>query len=110
MGLPLRAATPADTDLIFAMIGELAAYEKLSHAVVSTPGVIGAALFAAQPRVFCDAAEWNGEPARFALWVDELSTFEGVHRIDLEDILVRPAFQHHGVDDALRRRAGDVPR
>ena len=109
MGLPLRAATPADTDLIFAMVGELAC-EKPSHAVVSTPGMISAALFAAQPRVFCDAAKWNGEPAGFALWFDELSTFEKIHRIDLEDILVRPAFQHHCVDDALHRLAGDAPR
>lgn len=110
MGLPFRAATPADTDLVFAMTGELATHQMLSHAVASTPGAIGAALFAAQPRVFCDAAKWNGEPAGFALWFDELSTFEKIHRIDLEDILVRPAFQHHCVDDALHRLAGDAPR
>ena len=62
---------------------------------------IAAALFARDPRVFCDIAEWNGEPAGFALWFLNFSTFRGRHGIYLEDLFVRPAFRGRGIGKAL---------
>jgi hypothetical protein len=63
VSLVLRAAVPADAALIFALVRELADYEKLSGEIDATPEAIAAALFAREPRLFCDIAEWNGEPA-----------------------------------------------
>ena len=68
MSLAIRAAAPADVALIFALVRELADYEKLSDDVDASPEQIAAALFSAQPRLFCDIAEWNGEPAGFSVW------------------------------------------
>ena len=104
MSLAIRAAVPADSALIFAPVRELADYEKLSHDVDATPEAIAAALFSTQPRLFCDIAEWNGEPAGFAVWFLNFSTFRGRHGIYVEDLFVRPAFRAKGIGNALMAR------
>jgi GNAT superfamily N-acetyltransferase len=100
-GLTIRAATPADRDLVFAFIRDLAEYEKMLDEVVTTPDEVARALFAPHPRVFCDLAEWNGEPAGFALWFYNFSTFRGRHGIYLEDLFVKPEFRGKGIGKAL---------
>jgi len=100
-GLRIRPAIPADRELIFAFICELADYEKLSDQVKATSADIERALFAASPRVFCEVAEWDGEPAGFALWFYNFSTFRGRHGIFLEDLFVRPTFRGKGLGKAL---------
>ena len=104
MSTTIRSATPADTPLIFDLICELAAYEKLSHAVDAEPDMIAEALFGEQPRLFCDIAEWNGEAAGLAVWFLNFSTFRGRHGIYLEDLFVRPAYRGKGLGKALMAR------
>lgn len=101
MTTAIRAATAADTALIFDLIRELAEYEKLSHAVDATPAMIADALFGETPRLFCAIAEWNGEAAGLAVWFLNFSTFRGRHGIYLEDLFVRPAFRGRGLGRAL---------
>lgn len=101
MSIAIRAARPDDSALIFALVRELADYEKLSGEVDATPEAISAALFAREPRLFCDIAEWDGDPAGFAIWFLNFSTFRGRHGIYLEDIFVRPAFRKRGIGRAL---------
>jgi diamine N-acetyltransferase len=104
VSLAIRAARPADSALIFALVRELADYEKLSGEMDATPEAIAAALFAREPRLFCDIAEWNGEPARFSVWFLNFSTFRGRHGIYVEDLFVRPAFRVKGIGKALMAR------
>jgi GNAT superfamily N-acetyltransferase len=104
VSLAIRAAVPADSALIFALVRELADYEKLSGDVDATPEAIAAALFAREPRLFCEIAEWNGEPAGFAVWFLNFSTFRGRHGIYVEDLFVRPAFRKRGIGKALMAR------
>ena len=101
MSVTIRPATPADAALIHAFIRELAEYEKLSHEVSASVADIARSLFGANPRVFCDIAEWNGEAAGFALWFYNFSTFRGAHGIYLEDLFMRPQFRGHGLGKAL---------
>lgn len=101
MTLAIRPAAPADAAVIFSFIRELAEYEKLLDEVMTNEAEIAAALFNPNPRVFCDIAEWNGEPAGFALWFYNFSTFRGHHGIYLEDLFVRPEFRGHGIGKAL---------
>ncbi|HEV2558918.1 MAG TPA: GNAT family N-acetyltransferase [Microvirga sp.] len=101
--LSIRPAAPADAALVLAFIRELAAYERLAHEVDATEDAIAAALFGDDPRVVADIAEWQGEPAGFALWFYNFSTFRGRHGIYLEDLFVRPAFRGHGIGRALLR-------
>ena len=104
MSLAIRAAVPADAALIFALVRELADYEKLSGEMDATPEAIAAALFAREPRLFCDIAEWNGAPAGFSVWFLNFSTFRGRHGIYVEDLFVRPAFRAKGIGKALMAR------
>jgi GNAT superfamily N-acetyltransferase len=104
VSLAIRAAVPADAALIFALVRELADYEKLSHDVDATLETIAAALFSTQPRLFCDIAEWNGAPAGFSVWFLNFSTFRGRHGIYVEDLFVRPAFRAKGIGKALMAR------
>ncbi|MEP7031814.1 MAG: GNAT family N-acetyltransferase [Pseudolabrys sp.] len=99
--LAIRAAQPADATLIFALVCELADYERLQGEMDATPEAIAAALFADKPTLFCDIAEWNGEAAGFAVWFLNFSTFRGKHGIYLEDIFVRPEFRGKGIGTAL---------
>ncbi|WP_168192776.1 GNAT family N-acetyltransferase [Undibacter mobilis] len=101
MSIAIRAATPADTPLIFNLICELADYEKLSDAVDATPTMIADALFGDKPRLFCAIAEWNGEAAGLAVWFLNFSTFRGRNGIYLEDLFVRPAHRGKGLGKAL---------
>lgn len=101
MSLAIRAARPGDGALIFALVRELADYEKLSAEVDATEGKIAAALFAPQPRLFCDIAEWRGEAAGFATWFLNYSTFRGSHGIYIEDLFVRPAYRGRGIGKGL---------
>jgi GNAT superfamily N-acetyltransferase len=101
MNLFVRPARPGDAALVLKFVRQLAEYEKLSHECVTTEAMIDAALFGEHPRVFCDIAEWNGEPVGNALWFLNFSTFTGRPGIYLEDIFVRPEFRGRGIGKRL---------
>jgi diamine N-acetyltransferase len=103
VSVTIRAAEPADSALILSLVRELADYERLSSSVDATEKQIAAALFAPQPRVFCDIAEWRGEAVGFAVWFLNFSSFRGRNGIYLEDIFVRPAYRGKGIGRALMR-------
>jgi GNAT superfamily N-acetyltransferase len=97
----IRPARPGEASLVLSFIRELAEYEQLLHEVEADADVIDAALFGPEPRIFCDIAERDGEPAGFALWYYTFSTFQGRHGIYLEDLFVRPAHRGCGLGKAL---------
>lgn len=101
MTLTLRPAAPTDSALVLSFIRELAEYERLAHEVDATEEAVAAALFCEHPRVVAEIAEWNGEPAGFALWFYNFSTFRGRHGMYLEDLFVRPVFRGRGIGKAL---------
>jgi len=101
MSLTIRPARPGEAGLVLSFIRELAEYEKLAHEVEATEATIADALFGASPLVYCDIAEWNGEPAGFQVWFLNFSTFSGRYGIYLEDLFVRPALRGKGIGKAL---------
>jgi GNAT superfamily N-acetyltransferase len=97
MSLTIRRARPDEAGLVLSFVRELAEYEKLLHEVEATEAMLASALFGANPRLFCEIAEWNGEPAGFAVWFINFSTFSGRSGIYLEDLFVRPAQRGKGI-------------
>ncbi|GGK46456.1 GNAT family N-acetyltransferase [Salinarimonas ramus] len=104
MSLAIRPARHGEAGLVHGFIMELAAYERLAHEVEATEASVAEALFGESPRVFCDIAEWGGEPVGFALWFYNFSTFTGRHGIYLEDLFVRESARGRGIGKALLAR------
>jgi len=101
MALQIRPAAAGDAAQIVRFIADLAAYEKLSHEANATEADIVRDLFGENPKVFCEIAEWDGQPVGFALWFYTYSTFQGRAGIWLEDLYVDPALRGKGVGKAL---------
>jgi GNAT superfamily N-acetyltransferase len=101
MALTIRRARADEAGLVLSLVRELAEYEKLLHEVEATEAMLAAALFGENPRLFCEIAEWQGEPAGFAVWFVNFSTFSGRSGIYLEDLFVRPAQRGKGIGKAL---------
>ncbi len=99
--LSVRPATADDVPLIRALIAELAEYERLADAAVATDEGLRAQLFGAQPAAEVLVGEVDGQPAGFALFFHNFSTFLGKRGLYLEDLFVRPAFRGAGLGKAL---------
>lgn len=95
--ITIRPATIDDVPLIRQLIAELADYEKLAHAAVATDDDLRAQLFGAHPAAEVLIGEVDGEPAGFALFFHNFSTFLGKRGLYLEDLFVRPAFRGAGL-------------
>jgi GNAT superfamily N-acetyltransferase len=103
MKLEIREARPGESGLVLEFIRKLADYEKLAHEAVASEADIAEALFGSAPRCRCDLAFADGEPAGFALWFYNFSTFRGKAGIYLEDLFVEPHMRGHGIGKALLR-------
>jgi len=99
--LRLRPATPQDIPQILTFIRELAEYERAPEQAVATPADMARYVFGDQPLAFVVMADWAGEPAGFALWFYNFSTWEGRPALYLEDLFVRPGFRGKGIGKAL---------
>lgn len=106
--LNIRPAHAADVPLILALIRELAVYEKLAHQVVATEERLRENLFGARPQAEVLIAEWNGEPAGFALFFHNFSTFLGRQGLYLEDLFVREQHRGKGIGKALLVRLAGI--
>ena len=101
MSLVIRPAVAGDAATIVAFVLALAKYEKLEHEAKASEADIVRDLFGAEPKVFCEIAEWEGKPVGFALWFYTYSTFQGRHGIWLEDLYVDPELRGKGIGKAL---------
>jgi GNAT superfamily N-acetyltransferase len=97
----IRPAGPDDTAVILEHIRGLAEYERLSHEVRATEPGLRAALFGPHPGAEVLLAEVEGQPAGFALFFHNFSTFLGQRGIYLEDLFVRPEYRHRGIGRRL---------
>jgi GNAT superfamily N-acetyltransferase len=98
----LRGTRPEDAGLLLSFIRELAEFERLTHECVADETLLRRFLFEDR-RAEAIIAEWNGEPAGFALYFYNFSTFLGRPGLYLEDLFVRPTFRRNGIARSVFR-------
>jgi GNAT superfamily N-acetyltransferase len=104
----IRPAQPADVELIFSLIVELAEYERAAEQVVGTPEMLAESLFGSDPVAEALIAEADRQPVGFALFYRTFSTWECQVGIWLEDLYVRPAHRRGGVGRALLEQVAAI--
>jgi len=104
----IRAATPADVGQILGFIRSLAAYEREPDAVTATEEGLLRHGFGPNPFYSCLIAEKDGEPAGFALFFYNYSTWLGRPGMYLEDLFVEPRFRGLGIGKALLQRVAAI--
>jgi GNAT superfamily N-acetyltransferase len=101
----IRAAVPTDIPLILDLIRGLATYEREPDAVKTTEADLLRDGFGPHPVFECLIAETGeGEPAGFALFFYNYSTWRGRTGIHLEDLFVLPKFRGLGIGKSLLSR------
>lgn len=100
MNIVIREAVESDSELIFSFICELAKYEKLENEVSATADIIRDSLFNKR-QAEAIIAEADGEPAGFALYFHNFSTFKGKACLYLEDIFVKENLRGEGIGKRL---------
>jgi GNAT superfamily N-acetyltransferase len=106
--LSIRPATTADAPLILEFIRRLAEYEREPNAVVATEEDIIRDGFGAEPKYRCLIAEWNREPAGFAFFFYNYSTWLGKAGLYLEDLFVLPEMRGKGIGKALLQKLAQI--
>ncbi|PTY08626.1 N-acetyltransferase [Opitutaceae bacterium EW11] len=101
MNISLRPAVAADVSVVLGFIRDLAKYEQLSSECQATEAQVRDTLFGENPAAECLLAFADGEPAGFAVFFGNYSTFLARPGIYLEDIFVKPAFRKRGIGRAL---------
>ncbi len=99
--IELRFATADDAGLILDFIRQLADYEKLSPEVVADEGLLRQTLFGDRQVAEVVIASCDKEPAGFALFFHNFSTFLGRPGIYLEDLFVIPKLRGRGIGRVL---------
>ena len=99
----IRSAQTEDTALIYRFVCELASYERALDEVVTDEARLRDALFGQRPRAYALICEIDAEPAGFALYFYNFSTWLGKYGIFLEDLYVSPPYRGRGAGLALLR-------
>jgi len=106
--LRITPATERDVPLILRLIKDLAEYERMSNEVVATEEGLRATLFGARPAAEVLLGYAGEEPAGFALFFHNFSTFVGKPGLYLEDLFVVPKFRGRGYGKALLARLAQI--
>jgi GNAT superfamily N-acetyltransferase len=97
----IEQATERDVPLILRLIKALAEYEKMAHEVTATEEALRQSLFGPRPAAEVVIGYAGDEPAGFALFFHNYSTFLGQPGIYLEDLYVVPERRGHGLGKRL---------
>ncbi len=108
MATTIRPANAADVPQILTFIRALAAYEREPNAVTATEADLLHHGFGVNPFYFCLIAEHDGQPAGFALYFFNYSTWKGRPGLYLEDIFVQPEFRGLGIGKALLQKVAAI--
>ncbi len=106
--LAIRPADAGDVSILNTLIHELAEFEHLP-VEANEAGLLRDG-FGEAPKFRALLAEWEGQPAGYALFFDYYSSFEGRPGLFLEDIYIRGRYRGKGIGKALLAHVAAVAR
>ncbi len=101
IALRIVPAQQSHLSLILSFVRKLAEYEQLADKVIADENTLRESLFGARPVAEVVLAYLGQQPAGFAVFFHNFSTFEGRPGIYLEDIFVEQEHRGRGVGKAL---------
>ncbi|MEL6106635.1 MAG: GNAT family N-acetyltransferase [Planctomycetota bacterium] len=104
----IRPVTHDEIDELFAMIRELAVFEKLEDQLVTTPDRLRTVLFEQEGGPEGLVAETAQGLVGYALYFENFSSFLCRRGIYLEDLYVRPNSRGNGVGRAFLTRLAQI--
>lgn len=102
--MKIREAKSDDAEVIFALIKELAIYEKAEQEVMTSVDEITRTLFGENSRTSALIAEDDDKVVGYAVYFYNYSTWLGKNGIYLEDLYVTPDYRKRGVGKALLKQ------
>jgi GNAT superfamily N-acetyltransferase len=108
MATSIRTATAADVPLILSFVRALAVFERAPDAVTATEAGLLRDGFGPNPIYYCLIADHDGQPAGFALYFFNYSTWMGRPGIYLEDLFVHPEFRGLGIGKMLLQQVAAI--
>src|SRR6476646_5731409 len=106
--LEIRFATEADVQLLFDLILELAAYEKMAEEGAGDVEVLRRSLFEQKVAEALLLETADGEAVGYAIFFTTFSTFECRSGIWLEDVYVRPEHRRGGIGRAVMEHLAEL--
>lgn len=97
----IQPATEKDIPLILSFIRQLAEYERLLDACVTTEAILRESLFGQRPYAEALIGYYKGQPVGFAVFFHNFSTFLGRPGLYLEDLFVVPEMRGHGFGKSI---------
>jgi len=104
----IRPAAETDVQLLFDLILELAAYEKLADEVAGDAEVLRRSLFEEKAAEALLVETADGEAIGYAIFFTTFSTFECRSGIWLEDVYVRPEHRRGGIGRAVMEHLANL--
>jgi GNAT superfamily N-acetyltransferase len=106
--IQIREATVHDASLILDFITGLAIYEKAEHEVLATEADICSSLFGEDSTAHGLICSINEQPAGFAVYFYNYSTWLGKPGLYLEDLYVQPEQRGSGAGTALLKHLAGI--
>lgn len=106
--ITIRQGTAQDIPQIFQFIRELAIFEKALDEVTTDEAMLQDALFGDRARAYPVICELGGEPAGFAIYFYNFSTWLGKYGLFLEDLYISPEFRGHGLGKAMLQHLAKI--
>ena len=106
--IQIREARRDDAPLLAQFICALAKYEKLGDECFVTAEKIESTMFGDKCHAEALIATLDGEPAGFALFFLNYSTFLAQPGLYLEDLFVKPDLRRRGIGAALFKRLAQI--
>lgn len=100
MQITIRKGTPEDVPQVFALVQELALYERAPEQVTNTPEMMLKDGFGPEPIFGLFVAEVDGQIVGISLYYYRYSTWKG-KRLYLEDLIVTESMRGYGLGKML---------